>query len=163
MSKIYKSLIKNFHDEIQMYDNEMYKPCVVFDIDGTILVDGIYLPQDHSEIIQDVYKFLLYLQNSLGIDIFIITARPESRINRLGTIEMLKKLGINYKYLYMWNMNIFRDYKKYKEEARREIFENGYNVIMSLGDNYWDYGHYGGLGVHVHNDGEEIEFITDFL
>tara|TARA_Y100000389_G_scaffold69495_1_gene66109 strand:- start:2875 stop:3366 length:492 start_codon:yes stop_codon:yes gene_type:complete len=163
MTKIYNSLLKTFHNEVQMYDNDVYKPCVVFDIDGTILVDGIYSPEDNSEIIHDVYNFLLYLQNSLGIDIFIITARPESRTNRLGTIDMLKKLGINYKYLYMWNQNIFRNHIKYKEEARKEIFENDYNVVMSLGDNYWDYGNYGGLGVHIHNDGEKIEFITDFL
>ena len=163
MSKIYNLLLKAFHSEVQMYDNDIYKPCVVFDIDGTILVDGIYSPKNNSEIIQDVYNFLLYLQNSLNIDIFIITARPESRTNRMGTINMLKNLGINYKYLYMWNMNIFREHIKYKEEARKEIFENGYNVIMSLGDNYWDYGNYGGLGVHIHNDGEKIEFITDFL
>ena len=163
MNKIYKSLLKAFHNEIQMYDNENYKPCVVFDIDGTILVDGIYSPEDNSEIIHDVYNFLLYLQNSLDIDIFIITARPESRTNRMGTIDMLQRLGINYRYLYMWNQNIFRNHIKYKEEARKEIFENGYNVIMSLGDNYWDYGNYGGLGVHIHNDGEKIEFIADFL
>ena len=163
MSKMYMSLIKYFHKEIQMYDNDKHKPCVVFDIDGTILVDGIYSPKDSTEIIQDVYKFLLYIQNVHNIDIFIITARPDSRINRMGTIDMLKKLDINYKYLYMWNQDIFYDFIEYKEEARKEIFENGYNVIMSLGDNYWDYGNYGGLGVHIYNDGERFEYITDFL
>tara|TARA_A100000164_G_scaffold373288_1_gene404188 strand:- start:41 stop:526 length:486 start_codon:yes stop_codon:yes gene_type:complete len=161
MSNIYNSLVESFHNELEYYDTK-HKPCVVFDIDGTILVDGIYSPKNDDEIIKDVYNYLLYLQ-SIGIDIFIITARPESRENRMGTIDMLIKLKINYKYLYMWHQNIFRSHIKFKEEARREIFENGYNVIMSLGDNHWDYGDYGGLGVHIHNNGEKIEYVDDFL
>jgi predicted secreted acid phosphatase len=162
MTKILDSLVYNFNVEMTYYNNKKYKPCVVFDIDGTILIDGIYSPKNNSELINEVYEFLLYLQRK-NISIFIITARPDNSINRYGTSKMLKELGINYKYLYMWDQNMFNNHSNYKENARKEIFENNYNIIMSLGDNYWDYGEYGGLGVHIYNDGEEIELIKDFL
>ena len=156
---IYNVLIEKFNKQLQSYNNIDYKPCVVFDIDGTILVDGNYAPESDDDIIQDVYNFLLYLQRK-NIDIFIITARPDSPVNRKGTVNMLQNLNINYVYLYMWNDY---DHITYKELARKDIFEHDYNIIMSLGDNYWDYGKYGGLGVHIYDDGEYIKFIYDFL
>tara|TARA_Y100001972_G_C7624077_1_gene313014 strand:- start:171 stop:659 length:489 start_codon:yes stop_codon:yes gene_type:complete len=162
MPNIYNLLIDKFNMEMKHYDNNKYKPCVVFDIDGTILVNGVYSPKDNSEIILEVYDFLLYLQR-MNIDIFIITARPDNRVNRYGTSKMLRQIGIDYKYLYMWDQNLFDNHEIFKESAREEIFDNNYNIIMSLGDNYWDYGEYGGMGVHIYNDGESIEFIKDFL
>ena len=162
MNNILNSLINTFKTEIQYYDNNTFKPCVVFDIDGTILVDGVYSPDTINEIIIDVYKFLLYIQNK-GIDIFIITARPDFSHNRLSTMKMLKKLNIKYTYLYMWNQNIFSDQIIFKESARKEIFDNKYNIIMSLGDNDWDYGLYGGLGVHIYDNGKDIQYVRDFL
>lgn len=162
MSKIYKSLVKSFNDELQHYDNDEHIPCVVFDIDGTILNDGVYSPSDSNDIINSVYDFLQYTQR-MGINIFIITARPENNLNRLGTEKMLKKLNINYTFLYMWDHDIFDNNTIFKEEARKEIFNNGFNIIMSLGDNEWDYGDYGGLGVHIFNNGESIRYIYDFL
>ena len=162
MSKILKSLVNSFKIEFTYYNHDKYKPCVVFDIDGTLIIEGIYKPKNKNEVIQDIYKFEKYLENN-NIPIFIITARPESKVNRQGTVDMLRMLGIKYKYLYMLDMDLFNSTKKYKEEARKEIFDNNYNILMSLGDNTWDYGDYGGLGVHIHEDGKEIEYIRDFL
>tara|TARA_Y100000022_G_C12933035_1_gene232502 strand:- start:19 stop:507 length:489 start_codon:yes stop_codon:yes gene_type:complete len=162
MSKIYESLINSFQHEIKHYNNNLYKPCVVFDIDGTILVDGVYSPRDESEIISNIYDFLMYIQDR-GIDIFIITARPDNIHNRHGTKQMLDKLNIKYTYLYMWNLDVFNNHVSYKESARKEIFDNNYNIIMSLGDNYWDYGDYGGLGVHIYDNGRKIKYINEFL
>ena len=162
MSKIYESLVNTFEDEIEYYDHSNHKPCVVFDIDGTVIIDGIYAPQNKNEIIHDVHNFLLYIQNK-GIEIFIITARPENKTNRYETSKMLTKLNIDYTHLYMWNRNTFNNPTTYKEECRKEIFQNNYNIIMSLGDNIWDYGDYGGVGVHIYNDGEKIKYIRDFL
>jgi predicted secreted acid phosphatase len=162
MTKIYNSLVDSFYSELNMYNNNKYKPCVVFDIDGTILVDGIYAPSKKNEIISDVYNFLLHLQNN-NIEIFIITARPDFPHNRSSTMKMLKTLDIDYTYLYMWDQKIFNNHEVFKRTARKEIFDNNYNIIMSLGDNYWDYGDYGGLGVHIYNDGQKIKYITDYL
>jgi predicted secreted acid phosphatase len=154
---IYNSMVNIFNKELLRYNNKSYRPCVVFDIDGTILVDGIYAPKSDDEIIGDVYNFLLYLQEK-GIKIFIITARPESNTNRRGTIDMLVDLDIDYVYLYMWDRSAIGSHTEYKTAARKDIHDNRYNIVMSLGDNEWDYGKYGGLGVHIHNDGEYITY-----
>ena len=105
MPNIYNLLIDKFNMEMKHYDNNKYKPCVVFDIDGTILVNGVYSPKDNSEIILEVYDFLLYLQK-MNIDIFIITARPDNRVNRYGTSKMLRQIGIDYKYVYIHSLKI---------------------------------------------------------
>ena len=152
---IYSSLVSKFNKILQKKGKDNI--CVVFDIDGTIIVEGIYAPRNNSEIIIDVYKFLIYLQQ-INVPIFIITARPESKENRLGTIKMLYELGIMNEYLYMWKTNVFENQIIFKEKAREDIIIQGYDIVMSLGDNSWDYGKYGGLGVHIHNDGEYIQF-----
>jgi predicted secreted acid phosphatase len=155
---IYSSLVRNFKKILRFRGKNNI--CVVFDIDGTIIVEGVYAPTNNSQIVMDVYKFLIHLQQ-INIPIFIVTARPESKQNRLGTIKMLHDLGIMYEYLYMWNRNIFEDHIIFKEKAREDINIQGYNIVMSLGDNWWDYGKFGGLGVHIYNDGEKIEYYPE--
>lgn len=159
MQTIFNKLVSKFNTELEKYKRYQFiQPAVVFDIDGTILVDGIYAPNSEKEIIMDVYNFLLYLQN-MNITIFIITARPDNPTNRLLTTRMLDYLNIKYEYLYMWKLNIFETATIFKTMSRQDIEIQGYKIIMSLGDNVWDYGDYGGLGVHIYNDGEYIDFI----
>ena len=128
------------------------KPGVVFDIDGTLIVDGITKPENKDEIIHSVYNFCLYLQ-SHNIPIFVITARQDTPDVYNFTHNVLHDMGIFYDRLYLWNTNHFDTHDEYKENARKTL-QNNYNIIMSLGDNTWDYGKYGGVGVHIHNDGE---------
>jgi hypothetical protein len=148
-------LIRLFHYHVECC-NPTLIPCVVFDIDGTILVDGVFAPKNYNEVIHDIYQFLLYLQ-SIEVPIFIITARPDYSHNRKETEKMLKNMNINYTHLFMHNQNK-NNHIDFKTNSRKKILMNGYKVIMSLGDNYWDYGQYGGLGVHIHNDGDKITF-----
>lgn len=159
MQSIFNKLVLKFNTEIKKYKRYQFiQPAVVFDIDGTLLVDGIYAPNSEEEIIMEVYNFLLYLQN-MDITIFIITARPDSPKNRLLTSKMLDELNIHYEYLYMWDLNIFETATIFKTISRQDIEIQGHKIIMSLGDNEWDYGDYGGLGVHIYDDGQDIEFI----
>lgn len=155
-----ESLLYNFYKQLKKYKryHSFYKPAVVFDIDGTILKDDVYSPKNNNDLILDVYNFLLQLQR-MNIKIFIVTARPDNIINRKYTEEMLQNLGINYEYVYMLDLLIFDDVSTYKEMSREDIFIQGYNVLMSLGDNKWDYGAYGGLGVHIYDNGQSIEYI----
>lgn len=148
-------LTKHFHEHVNCC-NPVLIPCVVFDIDGTILVEGIFAPKNYKEVIHDVYQFLLYLQ-SINIPIFIITARPDYPHNRKETIKMLDDMGIQYVKLFMHKSNN-ENHIDFKRNARQQILLSGYKVIMSLGDNYWDYGEYGGLGVHIHNNGQRMTF-----
>ena len=48
----------------------------------------------------------------------------------------------------------------FKREARKEMVDQGLTPVMSFGDNYWDYGEHGGVGVHIYNNGERIEFVN---
>ena len=158
---IIESLLYNFYKQLKKYQkyHNFYKPAVVFDIDGTILKDDVYSPKNKNDLILDVYNFLLQLQK-MNIKIFIVTARPDNILNRRYTEKMLQKLGINYEYVYMFDSLIFDDdVPTYKEMSREDIFIQGYNVLMSLGDNNWDYGVYGGLGVHIYDNGDYIEYI----
>ena len=155
---IYTSLVYNFNKLLE--NKTKNNICVVFDIDGTIINDNVYSPKSERDIIIDVYKFLMSLQH-VGVPIFIITARPDFTVNRNATSRMLDDLGIDYEYLYMWNRQVFDDHISFKEEARYDIHLHGYDVIMSLGDNEWDYGKYGGLGVHIYNNGESIEYFPE--
>ena len=157
---LYQSLVKKFHFTNNKLNVE--NPCVIFDIDGTIIIDGIFAPKDSSELILDVYNFLLYLQ-SINIPIFIITARPDYEYNRLQTAKMLHNLNIDYHYLYMWDRHNFDNHIEFKLEARKDIFNNYYDCVMSLGDNFWDYGQYGGVGVHIFEDGKYHKFDHKFI
>ena len=138
--ELYSKLFKNtskfsesglIENDIVIFNNELSKynrnPCVVFDIDGTILVDGNYAPSSNDDIVTDVYEFLLYLQTR-GISIFIITARPDSQANRQGTMNMLDDLRIDYKYLYMWDRSSIGNHTTFKELARKDILDNNYNI-----------------------------------
>ena len=151
---LYNDLITVFLEA----SNNVKNPCVIFDIDGTIIIEGIFAPKNYNELISDVYEFLLYLQD-IDIPIFIITARPDYDYNRIKTGEMLDNLNIDYEYLYMFDQHIFNNPVKFKLEARKDIYLHNFNCIMSLGDNTWDYGDYGGIGVHIYEDGKYYKFI----
>ena len=157
---ILNSLLYNLNRQLHKYKkyHKFYQPAVVFDIDGTIINDWVYEPNSEDDIILDVYHFLLHVQR-MGIKIFIVTARPENKLNRKNTEQMLQNLGINYENVYMWNIWSFKSVSNFKESSREDIFIQGYNTLMSLGDNEWDYGNYGGLGVHIYDNGEYIKYI----
>ena len=155
--ELYNNLVDKFKSILEY--GEVDNPCVVFDIDGTIIIDGIFAPKNYDQLVSGVYEFLKYLQDN-NIPIFIVTARPDYAHNRKKTAEMLYDIGINYTYLYMWDGDNFDNPTDFKTEARKDIYLNHYDCVMSLGDNIWDYGDYGGIGVHIYNDGESYEFVN---
>lgn len=151
---IINKLIETFSQNLHFIPN--FTPCVIFDIDGTILKDNIFTPKNEHDIIVPILYFLYYLQKK-GITIFIVTARPDFYENRLRTIEMLIDLNINYHHLFMMNLDQYNNHILYKKHVRQFLTYNNFNIIMCLGDNTWDYGEYG-IGVHIHNNGEYITF-----
>lgn len=107
---------------------------IVFDIDDT-LVDK------DEKIISDmftVYKSCL----NLGFVVNIVTARPESKMNRALTIEMLHKNGIKkFEALYMMPSDIeptFETISQYKYLARQDISKR-HNIIANCGDMWSDH------------------------
>ena len=114
----------------------------IFDIDGTLMDEKTYVS------IQPVVYLYNYVK-SRGITPFIITARSNDEMNKSITIKQLNNIGVdNYKYLYMRPKQNF-DVLNYKWQCRKNILDNGYNTLFSIGDQYVDIGDYGGLGFIV--------------
>ena len=117
---------------------------VFFDIDDTLLRS-----YNTSQPIVPVVNFYKYLVNN-GYNTAIITARPNFEQNVKYTIDDLKNIGIenDYKFLVLKPLNE-HNIVEYKINARKQILDNGYTPLMSIGDMYWDVGKYGGIGIIV--------------
>jgi predicted secreted acid phosphatase len=114
---------------------------IVFDIDHTLL-DWVGNP------IHPIV-YLYHAVRSKGIHPVIITARWGSQRNIEWTRQQLQNAGINgWKFMYFLPENK-RDPVHYKRVSRKNVHERGLHVIMSIGDEYWDIGEYGGHGIIV--------------
>lgn len=112
---------------------------VVFDIDSTLI-------DERGARIESVCRFYDNVLES-GLIPMIIT----SRVSRDNVVEETEfQLYINnildYECIYFRDPKE-KDIKSYKVNSRRNIWERGYKVIMSIGDQPWDIGEYGGIGV----------------
>jgi len=122
-------------------------PSIIFDIDSTLInsISG----QSKTPVIT-LYNYALVR----GISPIIITARPGYEYNIEWTKEQLFNCEIvGYKIMY-FRPEGSNDIWKYKEEARKNVAERGYNTVMSVGDQMWDIGKYGGVGVLVPGENE---------
>lgn len=118
------------------------KSVIFFDIDDTLIYSYTNI------LITPVYNFYNWIK-TIGIIPIIITARPGTSDSIQYTIEQLKMLGISdYKYLYLREVGI-QNIEHYKMKCRKSIYDQGYNVLMSIGDMYWDGGEYGGISILI--------------
>jgi len=109
------------------------KPAVVLDIDGTILVNyrsGVTRRAcGLSKLAKTCAKH--------GIEIFIITGRPDEPKNRRWTKRQLAKCQIApIAKLYMRPPGA--DYGACKFNQRQEIKKNGHAILLSVGDQWRD-------------------------
>lgn len=132
--------LKKAIDYLNLHDKNINNT-VVFDIDGTLVVNEKYCKFAVIE--------LYYHAIKLGYKVFLITARLRDPDNITFTIEMLEKCGIkNYDGLMMrpyYEIDLY----KYKRDQRKFLHDNGYNIVMSVGDMDFDFGEYGGLSIRV--------------
>lgn len=113
---------------------------IIFDIDDTLLFPRTGLP------IEPVVNFYNTIKQ-LGIIPIIITARIATKENIEHTQNELKKINITgYKNIFFRPILKY-DIPHYKLVSRKAVVEEGYNVIMSVGDMYWDVGEYGGYSI----------------
>ena len=116
-----------------------YGQAIVFDIDDTLI------RSDTNEIIPKTFDLFKYCVNK-GYHVYIITARVKTQRVINFTLQQLKDLGITgYKLIAFREPNDL-NVARYKMNARRLIPQN---IIMSVGDQQWDIGRYGGIGVIV--------------
>ena len=155
---IYNNIINRFNTEM-MSNKSSKTPCVVFDIDGTLIYENDTNNYKDKQI-EDICKFAYYL-NHKNIPVFVITARDNGIPGNFNQTEkLLHKLNIDYVNLFLWDLDQFKTVVDFKSLTRKFIEDNNYKVIMSLGDNYWDYGDYGGTGVHIFQNGKFIQFVN---
>ena len=115
---------------------------IVFDIDDTLIrPDG-----------QPIFPILnLYnYSKEMGLTLILITNRLGNEMGIKYTQEQLTNIGVfGYKSLYFRSPEKEDNPWRYKEISRKSIFERGFQVVMSVGDQPWDIGKYGGVGVKV--------------
>lgn len=127
--------------DILEQNKNIYKKSVIYDIDDTLIFNsGI----PNQEIIE-IYNYA----KSLGYTIFIITAREGNCKNMNWTVQQLLENNISgFKRIYFRPKNK-KDIFNYKLLCRKNIYDNGYNTILSIGDMNWDVGQYGGFGLKI--------------
>jgi predicted secreted acid phosphatase len=109
------------------------KPAVVLDIDGTIVLncsDGVARVATHI-------RRLIRTCRRAKIPIFCITARSASDYNEDFTRRQLSSCGLpKPRDLFLMPEN--DDYATYKRRARDAIRERGYQILLSVGDQFAD-------------------------
>lgn len=109
------------------------KPCVVLDIDGTVLLNS---PSGSTKCVKH-FKSLSDACSNNGITLFCITARPEESYNRTYTLRQLDKCGIApVNNVYMRPPRT--EYATYKSGARKSIVKMGYSILLTIGDQFAD-------------------------
>jgi hypothetical protein len=139
-----EELVKISRDSIRILDTMILpeNPAIVFDIDET-LIDLLTNP------IQPICVIYHYAR-LLGISVMIVTARNNVPLH----IDMVKvhlaRIGITEVEKWYFRDHLDHQYASYKEQARCDITNNGYNIVMSVGDRDWDItGQYVGVGVKI--------------
>jgi len=110
------------------------KLAVVFDIDDTAI------PVRSEEVPAD-FKKVYDLANSLQYAIFFVTARPTVPGNTQFTLQQLQSVGFTrIDGLYMMPVEEMREpnYSRYKYSARQQIEQQGYSVVLNVGDSWND-------------------------
>lgn len=117
---------------------------VIFDIDNTLLLE------DGSPVKEcvDFYHYCL----RKGVTVFIVTARSSKQSHINYTISQLKNNTIdNFESIYFRPPDV-TDIFNYKFLCRKNIYDKGYQTLISIGDQLTDIGEYGGIGVLLKYD-----------
>lgn len=130
-------------DIISILNNTIFpsNSVIVYDIDDTLIsYSGMPI-----EPIINTYRVAL----DRGLIPVIITSRGGRPDVIKYTIEQLHNAGIyGYKYLYLRPIPDYEfDPWRFKRLCRKDLHDHGYYVAMSIGDQPWDVGQYGGMGI----------------
>ena len=109
------------------------KPAIVLDIDGTILINKT----GGASTCVPAFRSLVQACANNGVEVFTVTARPYSGSNYVHSMRQLAECGIHpCKKLYMRPRH--SEYANYKFSAREEIRNDGYTILLSIGDQWAD-------------------------
>lgn len=125
-------------DTIKLND----KSVIVFDIDSTLI-------DSDNNVIQPIFTIYQYAR-MLNIKIVIITSRAGTPYVVDFTKKQLKDCGIIDIMLYYFRSPYKYNSWEFKRNARLNVHEKGYDIVMSIGDQDWDIsGDYTGYGIKV--------------
>jgi predicted secreted acid phosphatase len=114
---------------------------IVFDIDGTLVHDKTW-----DQPIWSVINFCNYCKE-IGIATMIVTARGGWDENIKNTKQSLQNLGIECDAMFFRKPNDY-EIAAFKTNVRQYLSEViNFNILISIGDNDWDIGKWGGTGV----------------
>lgn len=119
-------------------------PAIIFDIDDTLIRSSNGSCINHIRVL---YNYAL----TKGITPILITARvglsKESMEYTKLQLDICNIYG--YKYIY-FRPKLWENILYYKNYARKNVTNKGYNIVMSVGDMEWDVvGEYTGVGILV--------------
>ena len=112
----------------------------IFDIDQTL----IDLKGNPTPIVK-LFNFV----KIKGIHPVIITARDATPESVKQTQQHLQKFNIFGEILMYFRPPEKMDLAYYKYCARKNVHERGFIPVLSIGDEYWDIGEYGGYGIKL--------------
>lgn len=141
-SKWYSKVSAISKDAINKIDTMVipFNSGIIFDIDNTLI-------HTSNALIGPVYSILQHARNR-GLMIVIITNRMNTEEIGPYTESQLKAYNIDYNLLYLRNSPNISAWQ-YKQKAREDVYNRKINIIMSVGDQPWDFGTYGGIGIKI--------------
>jgi hypothetical protein len=136
-------LLKNTIEYLKNIRDLPKNACIVFDIDDTLIDSRTGL------LIESVFEIYQYALSNM-ITPIIITLRSGHQSNMEKTKKQLYHIGIrNYHSLYFNPIKNTATPFQYKTICRKDVYNDGFNTIISIGDQQWDIGDFGGVGVIV--------------
>jgi len=132
---------------VQSYRTTGHEPCVIFDIDQTVLqyqspLGVIYKggPVTHTfelRLMSHYVKGLYELFQSHGIPIYFVTGRPFSKATKLNTEREFKALGLaGYRDIYFMP-SVLHDVGIFKESVRDQLRDK-HVILFNVGDQWTD-------------------------
>jgi predicted secreted acid phosphatase len=134
LTEISKDIIRRL-DRLKLSSNS----AIVFDIDETLL-DRIGKPITQIILVYNYSKMI-------GLTPIIITSRPGFSENVKATQkQLLNNMICDYRLLFFLPLDRYDSFI-YKKLSRKCAVDKGFDIVMSIGDQKWDIGEYGGIGV----------------
>ncbi len=109
-----------------------HRPAVVLDVDGTVLRNT---SENQAKCVVAFRPFVRACTQA-GVEIFVVTARPDFPSNRRWTENQLQSCEIPFAELYMKPEDA--DTSGFKHAARESIRRSGRTVLLSVGDQFHD-------------------------
>jgi predicted secreted acid phosphatase len=130
-----------FKIKSELTDLNIPNSIIFFDIDSTLI-------DEKGRAILPVLDFYNFVKKQ-NIKPVIITARHRYTEIIDNTKKQLYEIGITFYYQLIFRDIKEKDIKSFKERSRKIFHDDGYFILMSVGDMNWDIGSYGGIGILV--------------